>query len=98
MSGTRLERTPRVVINRRDAHIHGASVAAAQIGEHVCITHDHWSFGHKADWRVPRDERFKGSTGEFVMAFDRLVGVGGSPDGDLFANPRWFVELSAQNL
>ena len=94
----RLERAPRFFVHRRHAHVDRAAVPPTDVSKQIGIAHDHRPLGDQADGRPSGEQRLERTSRELVMTLDGLIRIGRGADGYLLANPRGFVELSAQHV
>ena len=96
--GPGLEEAPVVLIHRRNTKVDGALRPPREIGQDVAITDRHGSLGDESDRCRVRRQRLERAPRNLVVAFDRLVGIGGRAERDEPFLPRGPLELPAQDF
>jgi hypothetical protein len=83
----RLEPLPRLLVDRRHAHVHRARRHFRQLHQHVAIAHDHRPLRDQPDRVAGPQQRFERPARQPVVTLDRLVAIGGGADGDMLTGP-----------
>ncbi len=93
----RFEGPPRLLVNRRHAHVHSRTSGTSDVEQNVAIANNHRSFRDEADWRPhPAASALRAAARESVVAFNRLIGIGRRSDGNRLVPPGRTIQFPPQ--